>query len=49
MRGGRALFAKILKGSIDKKVIALDLHKSPVYGYYKQLSIEEILAKSIGL
>lgn len=45
MRGGRALLAKILKGSIDKKVIALDLHKSPVYGYYKQLSIEEILAK----
>lgn len=45
MRGGRALLAKILKGSKDKKVIALDLHKSPVYGYYKHLSIEEILAR----
>ena len=45
MSGGRSLLAKILKGSKEKKVVALDLHKSPVCGYYKHLSIEEILAR----
>lgn len=45
MSGGRSLLAKILKGSKEKKVLGLDLHKSPVYGYYKHLSIEEILAR----
>ncbi|MEH7419035.1 RQC domain-containing protein [Neobacillus drentensis] len=35
MRGGRTLLAKILGGSKDKKVLELNLNKSPVYGAFK--------------
>ncbi|MGB7290713.1 MAG: RQC-minor-1 family DNA-binding protein [Thermodesulfobacteriota bacterium] len=45
MRGGRTLLAKVLKGSREKKVIELGLDKSPVYGYYKTHSTDEILAR----
>ncbi|MGM0366481.1 MAG: RQC-minor-1 family DNA-binding protein [Actinomycetota bacterium] len=45
MEGGRNLLAKILKGSRDKKVLALGLDKSPVYGYYSGLSIYDIASK----
>jgi len=45
VRGGRSLLAKILKGSKDKKILSLKLDKSPVYGYYKGLTIKEITAK----
>jgi len=43
--GGRSLLAKILKGSKDKKLLQYDLDKSPVYGFYKELRIEDIKAK----
>jgi len=39
---GRTMLAKILKGSKDKKLLEKELDKCPSYGYYKQLSIEEI-------
>lgn len=45
MSGGRSMLAKILKGSRDKKVLELGLDKSPVYGYYDKLKLEEITAK----
>lgn len=45
MSGGRTLLSKVLKGSQDKKVLQLDLDKNPFYGYYKQLSISDILAR----
>lgn len=45
MSGGRSMLAKILKGSKDKKVLELGLDKSPVYGYYDKLKIEEITAR----
>lgn len=45
MQGGRNLLAKILKGSRVKKVLELGLDASPVYGYFKHLSEEEILAR----
>lgn len=45
MRGGRTLLAKILKGSREKKLLELELDKSPVYGFYRQLSTDEILAR----
>lgn len=45
MRGGRTLLAKILKGSREKKVLELKLDKSPVYGVYRHLTIEEVLAR----
>lgn len=45
MRGGRTLLAKILKGSREKKVLELNLNHSPVYGFYKHLSTEDILAR----
>ncbi len=43
--GGRNLLAKILKGSRDKKVLALGLDNSPVYGYYSSLTIYDITSK----
>lgn len=45
MSGGRNLLAKILKGSRQKKLLELKLDQSPVYGYYKDLSLEDILAR----
>jgi len=39
---GRTMLAKILKGSKDKKVLERGLDQCPSYGYYYQLSIEEI-------
>ncbi|MGJ9457394.1 RQC-minor-1 family DNA-binding protein [Oceanobacillus sp. CF4.6] len=44
-QGGRTLLAKILKGSRDKKVLALELDKCPVYGYYKSEKIADIVEK----
>lgn len=41
--GGRNLLSKILKGSKEKKVLELQLDKCPVYGYYKELKIQEIM------
>jgi hypothetical protein len=35
MSGGRALLAKILAGSKDKKLLELELDTSPVYGAFK--------------
>jgi aryl carrier-like protein len=43
--GGRNILAKILKGSRDKKLLALGLDKSPVYGYYSNLNIYDITSK----
>jgi hypothetical protein len=43
--GGRNLLAKILKRSRDKKLPALGLNSSPVYGYYSSLTIYDITSK----
>ena len=43
--GGRTLLAKILKGSRDQKILELGLEKCPVYGYYQQLTLEDITAR----
>jgi len=45
MRGGRSLLLKVLKGSRERRLIELQLDESPVYGYFKNLKAEEILAK----
>ncbi len=45
MSGGRNLLVKILKGSRQKKLLELKLDRSPVYGYYHDLSPEDILAR----
>jgi hypothetical protein len=45
MSGGRALLTKILKESRDKKVLELGLDKNPVYGHYRLLSSEEVIAR----
>lgn len=45
MSGGRAMLAKILAGSKDKKLLELGLDYSPVYGALKGNSQKEILAK----
>ncbi|MCG2770417.1 MAG: RQC domain protein [Anaerolineae bacterium] len=43
--GGRSLLVKVLKGSRAKKVLELGLDKSPVYGYYAPLTMDQILAR----
>ncbi|MEK5029669.1 RQC-minor-1 family DNA-binding protein [Paenibacillus sp. FSL M7-1046] len=43
MTGGRNLLAKILKGSKDKSVLKHELQLSPVYGYYHDLNLEDIM------
>ncbi|WP_066255464.1 RQC-minor-1 family DNA-binding protein [Neobacillus drentensis] len=45
MSGGRAMLAKILAGSKDKKLLELELDDSPVYGAFKGISQNEILEK----
>ncbi|NLJ37523.1 MAG: RQC domain protein [Candidatus Atribacteria bacterium] len=41
--GGRNLLAKILKGSKDKIILNHQLENSPVYGFYHDLTIQEIM------
>jgi superfamily II DNA helicase RecQ len=43
--GGRTLLVKVLRGSRDKKILELKLEQSPVYGCFRELSNEEVLAK----
>ena len=45
MKGGRTLLYKILKGSREKRVLELKLDNSPVYGFYKHLTEEQIMAR----
>ena len=45
MSGGRTMLAKILKGSKSKKVLELNLDKCPAYGFYRNLSVDDILAR----
>lgn len=45
MTGGRNMLAKILKGSKEKKVLELGLDKSPVYGAFKNDTLQTIKAK----
>ncbi len=45
MAGGRSMLAKILKGSREKKILELELDKNPVYGFFEDLTIDEITAK----
>lgn len=44
-QGGRTQLAKILKGSKEKKLLELDLDKSPGYGFYKDEKIDDITQK----
>ncbi|MGL5435678.1 MAG: RQC-minor-1 family DNA-binding protein [Lachnospiraceae bacterium] len=40
--GGRSMLVKILKGSKDKKVLEYGLQECPAYGFYHELTMEEI-------
>ena len=44
-QGGRSLLVKVLKGSKAKEVLDLELNHCPVYGYYRDFSEEDILAR----
>lgn len=44
-RGGRTLLTGILKGSKTRKLLELELDDNPSYGFYKELSSEEILKR----
>jgi hypothetical protein len=44
-RGGRTLLAKILKGSKEKKVLALELDQCPMYGFYRNEKLDDIICK----
>lgn len=43
--GGRSLLSKILKGSKDSKLLELDLIRNPSYGFFKNLTIQQIMDK----
>lgn len=44
-RGGRTLLAKILKGSRDKRLLALGLDRNPSYGCFSSLTLDDIMVK----
>jgi len=44
-QGGRTLLGKILKGSKDKKLLELGLDDNPAYGFYRELTLEQITGK----
>jgi hypothetical protein len=44
-RGGRTLLCRVLKGSKEKNVLEFNLDRSPAYGYFNDLSNEEVLGK----
>jgi len=44
-RGGRTSLTRILRGSRSKDVLARGLDRSPVYGYFKNISDEQTLAR----
>lgn len=43
--GGRALLSKILKGSKERKLLELGLDRNPSYGFYRDLSLEQVMDK----
>ncbi|HEU0294428.1 MAG TPA: RQC-minor-1 family DNA-binding protein [Anaerolineales bacterium] len=43
--GGRSLLVKILKGSHAQEVLRLHLEQCPAYGYFHDLSADEVLAR----
>jgi hypothetical protein len=45
LSGGRTLLTKVLRGSWGKDVLEYQLDKCPVYGYYRGVPAEEVLAK----
>jgi hypothetical protein len=45
MRGGRSLLVKVLRGSRARDVLDQALDQSPVYGYYRHLPDEDVLAR----
>jgi len=44
-QGGRTLLMRILRGSASKEVLDRSLDQSPVYGYFRDLSNEDTLAR----
>ncbi len=44
-QGGRTLLVKILKGSKERKVLELGLDQNPSYGFYRDLTLEQIMDK----
>jgi hypothetical protein len=44
-QGGRTLLKRLLRGSKNKDILARGFENSPVYGYFKDLSDEEALAR----
>ncbi|RJG11515.1 RQC-minor-1 family DNA-binding protein [Massilia cavernae] len=43
--GGRSLLAKVLRGSRASDVLSHDLDKNPCYGFYRDVSEEDVLAR----
>lgn len=41
-QAGRSMLAKVLKGSRDKKLLALGLDSTPAYGYFRSLTLDQI-------
>jgi len=45
MSGGRRLLSRILKGSREQKVLELKLDSCPSYGYFRHMSVDDILKR----
>ena len=45
-QGGRSLLVKILKGSRTQDLLRIHLDRCPVYGYFRHLPAEQILASA---
>jgi hypothetical protein len=43
--GGRSLLVKILRGSRASDVLSHDLNKNPCYGFYRDLTDDDVLAR----
>lgn len=43
--GGRTLLSKILKGSKERKLLELGLDQNPSFGYFKSLTLQQIMDK----
>lgn len=44
-RGGRTQLSKLLKGSREASVLAHELDRCPSYGFYRELSLDEVLRR----
>jgi len=45
MRGGRSILTKLLKGSRERRLLELGLDKSPAFGHFKGVPVEDVMSR----